>query len=85
MFSTFGCEPIGLTAVCGGSEWMDPTFSLKSGNGAVQGSGAELEARELLDVTHHGIAVFVAVREAGENEERGVCHITSCVIYRITY
>jgi hypothetical protein len=88
---TFGGDAVGAPAVVGG-EGLDPAALLEASDGAVEGAGAETGAAEAGDVVDHGVAVFGAVGEGGENEERGIgvvaelgAGIGSCYVARTTH
>src|ERR1700733_4497543 len=55
-------------------ERANPARLDKAGDRSVQRARAEFDAGELLDIEHHGIAVFIAVGKAGEDQKSGVGH-----------
>ena len=75
-----GSDAVRLAAVFD-FEAANPAKFFKTGDGAVESSWAEADAGEKLDVLSHGVAVFFAVGEAGEDEESGIGQlITPCVV-----
>jgi len=73
MSAAGSCDAIGPTAVVR-FEGTNPAALYKAGDGAVQRARSQFDAGELLDIEHHGIAVFIAIGEAGEDEESGIGH-----------
>ena len=68
-----GCEAIRLTSLVGLYR-TNPTLSLESCNCSVQCSGPEAHIRELLNVLHHRVAVFISSSQAGKNKKRWIRH-----------
>src|SRR5208282_1053032 len=68
-------DGVGLASVlCSRSDRTNPAVFFEARDGAVQGSGAEANAGEALDIHHHGVAVFIAAGEAREDEKCGIRH-----------
>src|ERR1017187_9539946 len=44
----------------------NPAALLEAGDGAVERAGSEADRREALNVFHHGVAVLIAIRQAGQ-------------------
>jgi len=55
-------------------ERTNPAALHQAGDGPVQRARAEFDAGKLLDIQHHGIAVFIAVGQAGKDEKSGIGH-----------
>src|SRR5262249_22787410 len=56
----------------------DPAALFQPRDGAVQRPGTEAHAGKALDVLHHGVAMFFAIGQAGENKKTRIVHaITS--------
>jgi hypothetical protein len=54
-----------------GFEGNNQSSALEAREYLVEGAGRQMDARELLDIFHEGVAVFVTSREAGKDEHGG--------------
>src|SRR5580658_5074126 len=52
----------------------NPAALFKTGDGPVERSRPQADIGETLDVFHHGVAVFFAIGQAGEDEECWIGH-----------
>jgi hypothetical protein len=59
-------------------ERTNPAHLYKACDRSVQRAWAEFDASKLLDIEHHGIAVLIAVGQAGKDEESGIGHDNTC-------
>src|SRR5581483_4106112 len=64
-------EPI-RTAAINGREGLDQSLFFQSGDGAIEGARAELDAGEGGDVLDQGVSVLGTVGQAGQDEHRRV-------------
>jgi hypothetical protein len=67
-------------ALGGQSVWASTIFGFEGNNQSsafeareylIEGAGRQMDARELLDILHEGVAVFVTSRETGKDEHGG--------------
>ena len=68
------CRNAVWLSAMGRFHWPDPPTLFQAGNRSIQGSRAEANTREKLDVFHHCVAVLVAVGQACEHEKRWIRH-----------
>lgn len=66
-------DAIGLPP-SGGFHGTDQSLLFQTGDGPIQGSGAEADVGESPNVLDNGVAVLVAARKAGQNKKGWIAH-----------